>query len=242
MNLDAALGLTAILMVTTTPPLLYSAINSQPTMPPPAVVEAPALPTPPPLVVVTNPFTLAPIPGAPIVQPAVPAVEAPKTEPTTGIADATTSPTPPALTGKVVPETPASLRQPILAAALHWGVPSDVLSAALARESANFNPKYMYGYHVDGTGRGVAGIDKKYHPEVTDAQAFDPVYGVNWEAQTLAGLIKENKGDVYSALREYNGGANFASDAPGYLGRPISELTRAHADAIMGMAAKAIAV
>jgi hypothetical protein len=100
----------------------------------------------------------------------------------------------------------------------------------------------MYGFHDDGTGRGVAGIDKVFHPEVTDAQAFDPVFGINWEAQTLSALIAKNKGDVYSALREYNGGPNFASDRPGYLGRSVAELTKAHADAIMAMAAKAIPV
>ena len=156
--------------------------------------------------------------------------------------DAAHSPVAPPLTGKVVPETPPDFRQPMLAAAARYGVPSDVLSAALARESANFNPKYVFGFHVDGTGRGIAGIDKVFHPEVSDSQAFDPIFGINWEAETLANLVKKNKGDVYSALREYNGGPNFASDRPGYLGRPVSELTKAHADAIMAQAAKAVAV
>jgi hypothetical protein len=143
---------------------------------------------------------------------------------------------------KVVPEAPAALRPIILAAAAKHGVPSEILSAALARESANFKEKYVYGWHVDGTGRGIAGIDKQYHPEVSDKDAFDPVYSIDWMAKYLSGLIKKNKGDVYSALREYNGGPNFASMRAGYQGRPVAELTRAHADAIYAHAAKAIAV
>src|SRR5439155_18300624 len=93
---------------------------------------------------------------------------------------------------KVVPETPQALRGPIGQAAVKYGIPADVLSAALARESADFKDKYVYGYHVDGTGRGVAGIDKQYHPEVSDAQAFDPIFAINWEAQQLAQLAKKN--------------------------------------------------
>ena len=110
----------------------------------------------------------------------------------------------------------------------------------MARETGNFKLKYVYGYHVDGTGRGVAGIDKKFHPEVTDAQAFDPEFAVDWMGRYLATILKKNGGDVYSALREYNGGPNFASSRPGYQGRSVSELTKTHADAIMAHAARAI--
>jgi hypothetical protein len=143
---------------------------------------------------------------------------------------------------KVVAETPRALQAPIARSAAKYGIPADVLSAALARESANFKDKYVYGYHVDGTGRGVAGIDKQYHPEVSDAQAFDPVFSIDWEAQQLSQLAKKNGGDIYSALREYNGGPNFASSRIGYEGRTVSELTRAHADAIMAHASKAVTV
>ena len=90
------------------------------------------------------------------------------------------------------------------------------------------------------TGRGVAGIDKKFHPEVSDQQAFDPSFAVDWMGQYLSAIVKKNGGDVYSALREYNGGPNFASQRPGYQGRTVSELTKTHADAIMAHAAKAV--
>jgi soluble lytic murein transglycosylase-like protein len=140
----------------------------------------------------------------------------------------------------VVPETPEALKAPIARASARYGIPSAILSAAMARETGNFKLKYVYGYHVDGTGRGVAGIDKKFHPEVTDAQAFDPDFAVDWMGRYLATILKKNGGDVYAALREYNGGPNYASDRPGYQGRPVSELTRTHADAIMAHAARAI--
>lgn len=147
----------------------------------------------------------------------------------------------PAAKAKFVPETPESLRPAIARAAARYGIPTEVLSAALARESANFKPKYIYGYHVDGTGRGVAGIDKQYWPNVSDEQAFDPNFAVDWMGQFLGNILKKNGGSVYNALREYNGGPNFASNRAGYQGRTVNELTRTHADAIMAHAARAIA-
>lgn len=266
MNLDTALGLTTVLLVATTPPLLHAALSTPPAHLEQAAVHA----ADKPVLVTGGPVAIAPAPV--VAEPAAPAAQGkvlaaplapaaqgeilaapaapthvaaqvpPQHTPTPGIVDATTPPPAPALTGKVVPETPPALRLPILVAAQTFGIPSDVLSAALARESANFNPKYVYGWHVDGTGRGIAGIDKKYHGEVSDEQAFDPIFSINWEARMLATLVKKNKGDLYSALREYNGGENFDSDRPGYLGRPVSQLTRAHADAIMSHAASAVPV
>jgi hypothetical protein len=142
--------------------------------------------------------------------------------------------------GRFVPETPAALKGPIARAAAKYRLPTSVLSAALARESANFKDRYVYGYHVDGTGRGVAGIDKRYHPEVTDEQALNPEFAVDWMGHYLSGIVLKNGGDLYSALREYNGGPNFDSSRTGYQGRSVAELTRTHADAIMAHAARAI--
>jgi soluble lytic murein transglycosylase-like protein len=194
----------------------------------PAVAPAPAAASEPAPALAAAPAAAAAV--APVLAPA-PAVAAP--------APALAAPAP---APKVVAETPVALRGQIVAAAARYGIPSDVLSAALARESGNFNPKYISGWHVDGTGRGIAGIDKVFHPEVSDTQAFDPIFSINWEAQMLAKLVKKNKGDVYSALREYNGGPNFTSSRTGYQGRSVAELTSAHADAIMAHAARAIPV
>jgi soluble lytic murein transglycosylase-like protein len=79
-----------------------------------------------------------------------------------------------------------------------------------------------------------------YHPEISDAQALDPTFSVDWMGQYLGGLIAKHGGDVYSALREYNGGPDFSSNRIGYLGRTVNELTKTHADAVMAHAARAV--
>jgi hypothetical protein len=133
---------------------------------------------------------------------------------------------------------PPQFKGAVEQAANQNGLPPAVLAAALARESANFDSKYVSGYHVDKTGRGIAGIDKKYHPEVTDAQAFDPNFSINWMAQELGNILKRNGGNVYNALREYNGGASYAANTPGYQGKSKSSLTKRHADTIMAESKK----
>lgn len=122
----------------------------------------------------------------------------------------------------------------IAAAAKANNLPPEFLAAALSRESGNFSDQYVKGYHTDGTGRGIAGIDKRWHPEVSDEQAFDPSYSINWMAKKLGDLNRQ-WGNTYDASRAYNGGNNFASQAPGYQGKTIDSLTRAHADAIKSL-------
>jgi hypothetical protein len=159
-------------------------------------------------------------------------------------APATATPAPPTpptpAPGKFVPETPLALKAPIAQAGAKYGIPTEILSAALARESGNFNEKWVYGFHTDGTGRGVAGIDKVGHPEVSDQQALDPNFSIDWMARYLSVILRKNGGDIVSALREYNGGPNFNSTRVGYLGRTVRELTQMHAGAIMAHAARAV--
>jgi soluble lytic murein transglycosylase-like protein len=137
----------------------------------------------------------------------------------------------------------ASVRQQIpyqaiiLEAAQKHGLPPEFLAAALDRESAGFKERYVRGWHVDGTGRGIAGIDKKYHPEVSDEQAFDPHYSINWMATEL-GKLHRKHGNTYDASREYNGGPNFASSRIGYGGQTVNELTARHAEAIKELSNK----
>lgn len=104
------------------------------------------------------------------------------------------------------------------------GVPPAVLKAVLAHESMQFDPKYVGGYHTDQHGRGIAGIDDRAHPEITNAQAFDPNFAIPYAAKLLSGYHKQ-QGDWGGALREYNGGGNYASTAPGYQGVPINQRT-----------------
>ena len=108
-------------------------------------------------------------------------------------------------------------------------------SAALHRESAGFRERYVRGWHQDGSGRGIAGIDKNYHPEVSDEEAFDPNYAIHWMATEL-GKLHRKHGNTYDASREYNGGPNFASSRIGYGGYTVDELTERHANAIEELA------
>ncbi len=232
---EAAVGTAAALTPQAPPPPPVGPAQTEPTPagPPPAQPTPAQPPVPPP----APPPARTPVPNQSTTNPTSPVPAAVGTT-NPGPAAAAAKPTQPQ--AKFVPETPAALRAPIYQASLKYGIPTDVLSAALSRESAGFDSKYVYGYHVDGTGRGVAGIDKGFHPEVSDAQAFDPAFAIPLEAEQLAKLARKNNGDLYSALREYNGGPNFASTAPGYAGRSIADLTKAHADAIMANAARAV--
>lgn len=142
----------------------------------------------------------------------------------------------PAAVRRLMPASAAPYVPMIEAAATRYGLPAELLTAALSRESANFRERYIHGWHVDGTGRGMAGIDKVFHPEVSDEQAFDPEYAINWMARELSELIAKHDGDAYSAVREYNGGPRFDSDRIGWGGTPVSVLTRRHADAIFAYA------
>jgi hypothetical protein len=125
----------------------------------------------------------------------------------------------------------------ILDAARRNGLPAEFLAAALHRESAGFKERYVRGWHEDQSGRGIAGIDKTYHPEVSDDEAFDPQFAINWMAVEL-GRLNRKHGNTYDASREYNGGPNFASERIGYGGRTVNELTERHANAIAELAAR----
>lgn len=109
-------------------------------------------------------------------------------------------------------------------AAQENNMPAPVLKAVLAHESMQFNPKYVGGYHTDQYGRGVAGIDKRAHPEISDQQAFDPNFAIPYAAHLLSGYHNQ-QGDWGGALRQYNGGGNYASTQPGYQGVPVNQRT-----------------
>ena len=68
------------------------------------------------------------------------------------------------------------------------------------------------GYNRNSAGvvvsidRGLAQINNKAQPQVSDAQAYDPRFSIAWAAQYLAKLLKGAGGDVQAALEEYNSG------------------------------------
>lgn len=113
-----------------------------------------------------------------------------------------------------------------------YGMPPELLAAALWRESAGFNPKYITGRHTDGTGRGIAGIDANQRADVPDTVAYDPSQAIDWMAKTLKGYQDAEGGNTYNALRRYNGGPSYNSDRIGYKGVPVRDLTKRHADYI----------
>lgn len=113
-----------------------------------------------------------------------------------------------------------------------------LLAGALARESMHFRDQYVRGYHEDGTGRGIAGIDKKWNPQVSDEQAMDPEFSIAWMANQLANLRDAEGDNIYNALRRYNGGPAYNRQTIGFDGQStVDELTRRHADAILQHAA-----
>ena len=113
-----------------------------------------------------------------------------------------------------------------------YNLPVKKLAAALSRESADFDPKYVSGYHTDGTGRGIAGIDKVYHSEIADKDAFDPDFAIEWMAKELKSIMARNGNNIDNALREYNGGPNYNSKNIGYGGNTVDQNTQAHLRAI----------
>jgi soluble lytic murein transglycosylase-like protein len=115
------------------------------------------------------------------------------------------------------------------------GVPPTLLKGMLAHESMQFNPKYTGGYHTDGSGRGVAAIDKNAHPEIPDDQAFNPSFAIPWAAKMLKSYY-DQEGNWTNALRRYNGGGNYASSQPGYAGVPVTKRTMDYAANVLKQA------
>lgn len=64
--------------------------------------------------------------------------------------------------------------------------PYDLCSLLYWESAKTMNPSITGD---DGMSRGLAQIHKKYHPEVTDKQAFDPNFAINWAAKEISNGI-----------------------------------------------------
>ena len=81
-----------------------------------------------------------------------------------------------------------------------YGIDPSLLAAQLFTESG-FNPKAVNQNNPTSIDRGIAQINTKAYPEVTDNQAYDPQFGVNFMAQHLSkGIKKFGKSNIDLAI------------------------------------------
>ena len=81
----------------------------------------------------------------------------------------------------------------------------------LIQVESDWNPNAVnVNRNADGSflsfDRGLVQINSAAHPDVTDAEAFDPAFALTWGARYLAGLYQEQHGDITAALEAYNSG------------------------------------
>ena len=94
------------------------------------------------------------------------------------------------------------------------------LLAALLFQESGITPNAK-NVGETGTDRGMAQINSRWHPDITDAQAYDPNFAIPWAAQTLSGNIS-HFGDINRGVAAYNvgrGGASIKGPQP-YGGGP----------------------
>lgn len=109
-------------------------------------------------------------------------------------------------------------------AAQVYGIPTLLLSAQIEHESS-WQPKAR-GYNKRGgqvlsVDRGIAQINDYWHPEISDEQADDPAWAVDWMARTMSEKMGR-LGDWGKALSEYNTGDPQRGFANGYVQRVTS--------------------
>jgi hypothetical protein len=97
---------------------------------------------------------------------------------------------------------PPDLRAAIAVAAKKYNIPPDYL-AGLAFQESSFIPR---NEDTGGGGRGYFQIDKYAHPNITDAQANDPVFAADFAANLISKGLSYGGNDPLNAYRFYNGG------------------------------------
>ena len=83
---------------------------------------------------------------------------------------------------RTTPSEPESLQELATQIAGKYGVPATTLFNLIESES-DWNPD---AYNERSRDRGLAQISEIYHPEVSDEEAFDPEFALNFAAKTLA--------------------------------------------------------
>lgn len=95
----------------------------------------------------------------------------------------------------------ASQYQPMVSqAAQQYGVPAQLLDAIFAHESS-FNPSATGD---QGTSFGLAQIHLPAHPGITQAQADNPAFAINWTGQELGAAFKQFNGNIPATILYHN--------------------------------------
>lgn len=79
--------------------------------------------------------------------------------------------------------------------ALQYGVPRETLINLVSSENPTWNPQ-LVSYTGD---YGLGAINLRWHPEVTEEQAFDPIFGLSFAAKE----IKKDGGSSYTVCNCY---------------------------------------
>lgn len=126
---------------------------------------------------------------------------------------------------------PEEYTKQIIEASTKYNVRPEVIAGLLNKES-------MFDPNADnGQDRGLAQINRSAHPEISDQQALDPSFAIDFVGKEL-GRLKEATGSEFDALRAYNGGlSGYDSSVTGWDGkRTVSQITREYANDILGKA------
>lgn len=98
---------------------------------------------------------------------------------------------------------PQDLKDAISKVSIAKNVPPEILYALANKESNFRNIKENSGIGAQA-GRGYFQIDRTYHPQVTDEQAYDPNFAASYAADLLNSRLNRYK-TVTNAIRAYNG-------------------------------------
>ena len=84
------------------------------------------------------------------------------------------------------------------------------LIAAMLWQESGYRPEAINDGGKDGIDRGIAQINSKWHPEVSDEQAFDPNFAIPWMVRQLKSDI-DHFGDISKGIAAYNIGRTGAT-------------------------------
>lgn len=91
------------------------------------------------------------------------------------------------------------------------------LIAAMLWQESGYRPDARNGNAKKGIDRGIAQINSKHHPEVTDVQADNPTFAIDWLGKEFQKSLTRYGGDINRAIAAHNRGptgATWTGDTP----------------------------